>query len=260
MFSGCPPQEAIMTAIHLYHPLNTLKSFGENIWIADGGEIRMAFPLGVKIPFSTRMTVVRLSDGGLWCHSPVAPTPELFAQIDALGEVRHLVSPNKIHYAHIAAWKARYPQATAWASSGVHERAAAQGIAVAFDADLGDTAPGAWANDLAQMPFAGSRVMTETVFFHRPSRTLILTDLIENFETSQFPGRFWAGVMKLAGIADPDGKTPADWRATFKDKAAARASLAQMLAWQPEKIILAHGRCYERDAVAELKRAFRWLD
>ena len=72
-----------MTAIHLYYPLNILKPFGENIWIADGGEIRMAFPLGVKIPFSTRMTVVRLSDGGLWCHSPVAPAPELFAQIDA---------------------------------------------------------------------------------------------------------------------------------------------------------------------------------
>lgn len=125
-----------MTAIHLYHPLNTLKSFGENIWIADGGEIRMAFPLGVKIPFSTRMTVVRLSDGGLWCHSPVAPAPELFAQIDALGDVRHLVSPNKIHYAHIAAWKARYPQALAWASSGVRERAAAQGIAIAFDDDI----------------------------------------------------------------------------------------------------------------------------
>ena len=101
-----------MSATCLYHPLNTLKPFGENIWTADGGEIRMAFPLGVKIPFSTRMTVVRLADGGLWCHSPIAPSPELFAQIDALGEVRHLVSPNKIHYAHIAAWKARYPQAS----------------------------------------------------------------------------------------------------------------------------------------------------
>ena len=248
-----------MPSIHLYHPLNTLKPFGQNIWITDGGEICMAFPLGVKIPFSTRMTVVRLADGGLWCHSPIDPAPELFAQIDALGEVRHLVSPNKIHYAHIPAWQARYPQALVWASAGVRERAAAQGIAVAFDDDLGDTAPSAWANDLAQMPFSGSRVMTETVFFHRPSRTLILTDLIENFETAHFPSRFWAGVMKLAGIADPDGKTPADWRATFKDKAAARAGLAQMRAWQPEKIILAHGRCYGRDAVAELERAFRWL-
>ena len=96
----------------------------------------MAFPLGVKIPFSTRMAVVRLADGGLWCHSPIDPAPELFAQIDALGEVRHLVSPNKIHYAHIAAWKARYPQALVWASAGVRERAAAQGIAIAFDDDI----------------------------------------------------------------------------------------------------------------------------
>ena len=96
----------------------------------------MAFPLGVKIPFSTRMAVVRLADGGLWCHSPIDPAPELFAQIDALGEIRHLVSPNKIHYAHISAWQARYPQALVWASAGVRERAAAQGIAIAFDDDI----------------------------------------------------------------------------------------------------------------------------
>ena len=249
-----------MPATYLYHPLHLLKPIGKNIWIADGGEIRMTFPLGIKIPFSTRMTIVRLSDGGLWCHSPIAPTPKLLAQTNALGEVRHLVSPNKIHYAHIAAWQAHYPQASAWASAGVRERAAKQGIAVSFTADLGDDAPSAWAHDLAQMPFAGSRVMTETVFFHHTSRTLILTDLIENFETDKFHSRFWARVMKLAGIDDPDGKAPADWRATFKDKAAARVCLAKILAWQPEKIILAQGRCYESDAVAELKRAFRWLD
>ena len=249
-----------MPATYLYHPLHLLKPIGKNIWIADGGEIRMTFPLGIKIPFSTRMTIVRLSDGGLWCHSPIAPTPKLLAQTNALGEVRHLVSPNKIHYAHIAAWQAHYPQASAWASAGVRERAAKQGIAVSFTADLGDDAPSAWAHDLAQLPFAGSRVMTDTVFFHHASRTLILTDLIENFETDQFHSRFWARIMKLAGIVDPDGKAPADWRATFKDKAAARACLAQMLAWQPEKIILAHGRCYESNVAAELKRAFRWLD
>ena len=57
-----------------------------------------------------------------------------------------------------------------------------------------------------------------------------------------------------------DGKAPADWRATFKDKTAARACLKQMLDWQPEKIILAHGRCYETGGTDELRRAFRWLD
>ena len=66
--------------------------------------------------------------------------------------------------------------------------------------------------------------------------------------------------MKLAGNTDPDGKAPIDMRATFTDRAAARASLAAIKAWQPEKIILAHGRCYWENGAAELERAFRWLD
>ncbi|SSY92978.1 Uncharacterised protein [Aggregatibacter aphrophilus] len=77
--------------------------------------------------------------------------------------------------------------------------------------------------------------MQETMFFHRLSRTLILADLIENFETDKFGSCLWANIMKLTGISSPDGKAPADWRATFKDKTAARESLAQILAWQPEK-------------------------
>jgi hypothetical protein len=32
-----------------------------------------------------------------------------------------------------------------------------------------------------------------------------------------------------------------------------------MVAWAPERIVLAHGRCYEADGTAELKRAFRWI-
>jgi hypothetical protein len=32
-----------------------------------------------------------------------------------------------------------------------------------------------------------------------------------------------------------------------------------MMAWQPERVILAHGRWYEENAAAELRRAFRWV-
>lgn len=32
-----------------------------------------------------------------------------------------------------------------------------------------------------------------------------------------------------------------------------------MIEWNPERVIMAHGRWYEHDGVAELKRAFRWL-
>ncbi len=245
--------------VPLYHPLNTLKAINDNIWIVDGGIIDMDVKIA-KLPFSTRMTIVRLENGDLWCHSPIAPDKGLLAQINALGTVRHLVSPNMIHYAYIADWKKRYPQATVWASPKVTERAKAQHISVIFDKDLTDTAPNEWVGQIEQLIFRGSWVLSEVVFFHRASRTLILADLIENFETEKISSCLLRTLIKLAGIAHPDGKTPFDFRATFwGNKAQARQSYKKMLAWQPEKIILAHGRCYTENAMAELQRAFRWL-
>lgn len=68
-------------------------------------------------------------------------------------------------------------------------------------------------------------------------------------------------IYKLSGIADPDGKMPLDLRMTFLGrKEVARDSYKRMLAWEPEKIILAHGRWYDKNGVEELKRAFRWLE
>ena len=248
-----------MSEIGLYTPLNTLKPLASGLWIADGPLVYMA-ALGLRAPFPTRMTVARLTDGGLWCHSPIAPDQALFAAIDALGPVRHLVSPNLLHYAHIAAWKRRYPRAIAWASPGVRQRAASQRIEVHFDADLADAPAADWADAIDQLRFRGSRVMQEIVFLHRASATLILADLIENFEAEKLPtGIRW--VARLGGVVDPDGKAPLDMRLTYAGrKAEARACLARLRAWQPQRVILAHGRCYLDNAAAELARAFRWLD
>lgn len=243
----------------LYEPINTLKSVAPDIWIADGPEVRMAAPFGGSMPFPTRMTVVRLHDGSMWCHSPIAPDEGLFAEIDALGPLHHLVSPNLLHYASIAAWKRRYPHAAAWASPGVRERAAAQHIEVAFDADLADAPPQAWTPDLDQVRFRGSRVIEEFVFFHRASATLILADLIENFEREKLTrGMRW--LAWLGGVLDPDGKAPLDMRMTFMGrKRLASEGFDRIMAWHPQQVILAHGRCYERNAETELRRAFRWL-
>ena len=68
-----------------YEPLNTLKTIGPDIWIADGPHISF-----YGLPFPTRMTVVRLADGGLWIHSPIKPDDKLIAQINKIGPVRHL--------------------------------------------------------------------------------------------------------------------------------------------------------------------------
>ena len=244
--------------MELYEPLNTIKPVDENIWVVDGPIVHMAY-LGASIPFPTRMVVVRLVNQDLFLWSPTEPNDGLRTGIDALGPVRHLVSPNKIHYAHIGAWKRIYPEATAWASPGVRERAASRRIDVSFDADLRDAPDPAWREDLDQIVFRGSRFMEEVVFFHRRTRTLVLADLIENFEPRKI-GKAYRGLVRLAGAADPDGKAPIDLRLTFLGrKNAARASFERMLSWEPEKVIVAHGRWYERNGATELRRAFRWL-
>lgn len=246
-------------AFELYEPINVLKPIAPDVWIVDGSALTLSF-LGVSVSFPTRMTIVRLRDGGLWCHSPIALTGELRAQMEALGPVRHLVSPNLLHYVFIGEWQRAWPDALAWASPGVRERAAAHGSHVHFDADLASSAPADWAGEIEQELFAGGRFIHEVAFFHRPSRTLILADLIENFELDR-AARRWRWLMRAAGVADPDGKAPLEMRWTFwGHRDLARASRDRLLTWQPDRIIIAHGRWYDHDARAELVRAFRWLD
>lgn len=101
--------------------------------------------------------------------------------------------------------------------------------------------------------------MTEAVFFHLKSRTLLLTDLIENFETERIGSPLMRFLTWIGGVRDPDGSTPRDMRLTFRrDKAALKAAVTCMIGWDPERIILAHGRWYDRNGRAELERAFRW--
>lgn len=249
----------MLKKIGLYEPLNTLKSLNENIWLVDGPEIRLS-AYGTTIPFPTRMIVVRLRNKNLFLWSPITINNNLKAEIDKLGVVKHLISPNKIHYRYIGAWKTAYPDAIAWASSGVRDRAKSQNIKVSFDADLGDAPESDWADEIDQMIFRGSCFMEEVIFFHRPSSTLILADLIENFEMNKVSQSLHT-LFNLSGCSDPDGKMPIDLRMTyFGHKSIAKQSFERMIKWHPRRITLAHGKCYFENAEDELYRAFRWLN
>lgn len=234
-----------------YEPLNTLKPVGEGLWLIDGPAIRF-----YGLPFSTRATIARLENGDLWVHSPTKMTDDLRAEIDALGRVRHLVAPNWIHYAYITEWQAAFPQARAWAAPGVAARAAKKGMDIRFDHDLGPEAETPWAEQIDQIIVEGSKTHREAVFFHRASDTLILTDLIENFESAKLP--VWMRpLVWIAGIDDSDGKMPPDLAYSFRKKELLVDAIEQMIAWKPRRIILAHGRWYRENGVLELERAFR---
>ncbi|HUO88129.1 MAG TPA: DUF4336 domain-containing protein [Rhizomicrobium sp.] len=242
------------SAIAPYEPLDVPKPVAGDIWIVDGPEIRFGY-LGLKLPFTTRMTIVRLPDGTLFVHSPTEPTPELFAAVEALGPVRHLIAPNTIHYWWVPEWKARFPHARVYAVSNLESWAKRD---IAPDERLGPVPPAAWAGAIDQLIVSGD-VLVEAIFFHRASSSLILTDLIENFEPSRVRSPFYRLLLRLSGAADPDGKAPIDMQYTFRrQKKAFAAALNTMIGWAPERVILAHGRWYPANGIAELRRAFRW--
>lgn len=207
------------------------------------------------MPYTTRMTVVELPNNKLWIHSPSKITDSLLEDLSALGDPTYLVSPNKIHHLYLNEWKERFPHGHLYAPPGlVHKRQD-----VCFNQELTDLPEDAWINEIDQLIFRGSTMMEEVVFFHKPSQTLILTDLIENFPDNHFHG-FKNAIAKMAGIVSPDGKTPLDWRLSFLlGKRKARDSFSRMLAWNPEKIIIAHGECIDENAVQFLNKSFGWL-
>ncbi|AJI53514.1 DUF4336 domain-containing protein [Francisella philomiragia] len=227
-----------------------LNQLAENIWVVDGGAVPF-----FGLPYTTRMTIIRLENNDLFIHSPINPNNELIQEVSKLGNIKYLISPNKIHHLFLQDWIELYPNAEVYASPGLREKRKD----INFTADLKDFPKAQWQNEIDQLIFKGSRVMQEVVFFHKPSKTLILTDLIENFDENYFSG-FKGLIAKLSGIVAPNGKTPIDWRMSFFfGKKQARECFARILAWQPERIIVAHGKNIETNAVDFLKKSFKWL-
>jgi hypothetical protein len=237
-----------------YAPIQCLKPFADDVWFIDGPEIGMRY-FGLTLPFPTRMTVVRLHEMKLWVQSPIAWNDDLAAAIDRLGTVHYLIAPNTLHFSYLETWRGHYPHARSYGPAGWTELAKPPSI----DEELGEQPPGTWDDAFGQWLVPGA-LLTEVDFFHRASRTLIITDLIENFEPWCVRNRLLRWIIKAFGAADPDGKAPIDMQLSFiGHRRAVRSAALQMIAWAPERIVLAHGRCYDKDAVAELQRAFRWI-
>lgn len=238
----------------VYPPLNVLKPVTQNLWIVDGPAIWFGVPWP-RMPFPTRMTIIRLACGELLVHSPTCLTPELKTAVEKLGVPRWIVGPNRIHYWWIPDWKSAYPTATVYLAPRIKEQAQDR---INFDfTGLDDDWGYPWDGEIAILPIRG-KFMTEIEFFHYPSRTLILTDLIENFEPEKLDSLLQRWLTRLGGVQDPDGKMPRDMRLTFSRKEL-REAVQKMIQWSSERIILAHGRWYEENGVFELRRAFRWL-
>jgi hypothetical protein len=224
-----------------------LEKLTEDVWNATvDNRVGPGFHLPV------RMVVVRRQDGSLWVHSPIPLDAELCSAIDALGSVQSLVAPNVFHTSFLAAARERYPAAQVFAAPG----AAPKLSGVEPITELTDGAEH-WAPELDVVHVGGLPKVDEYAFYHRPSRSLIVTDLLFNMGET----KGWLTPLILLMVGTRSGCACSRLTRSLRtDPVAVAASLDRLLALPFDRVIVAHGDALEgADLNQRLAAAFARL-
>ncbi len=184
----------------------------------------------------TRMFVVMLPDASLLVISPLLLTKQLKNELDTLGPVRHVASPNKIHNQGLDSFAQAYPDAQIWASPGLVERRPEQIYAGTLDDEPHED----WAPVLDQLVTKGNIFFSEVVFFHPSSKSLIVADLVENISSETVKSKFVQFLTKAARVFGKPMPSP-EFRMYTTDTGAARRRLDAINAWDFNRILMAHG-------------------
>lgn len=216
-----------------------------SIWVAE----RPVWFSGIRL--RSRTTVVRLSDDQLWVHSPCTPTDEVCRELDALGEVRFVVVPNRYHHLETPATKARYPKALVVGPAS----AASRNPRLKLDASVTDLAYQHATPELTSIQVEGVPFLDETVFFHRASGSLIAADLLmsscsRDHWTSQMAGRILGHHEKF--------RVPPDVRWNTRVNDAVARSIEQLQALPVERILVAHSDAITVRPVEQLVKAWNF--
>jgi len=211
-----------------------------------------------RYPYTHRAVVIRLHNNSLFILSPIQFTADIRADIDALGVVKYVVSPNHLHHLYMGDWSRAYPDAKLYASPGL----ASKRKDLTFYKTLStDTPEPEWSGQIDQCIFgSGNGWFDEIVFFHRASRTVVFTDMIMDFD----PAIFSSISQVTTQWNQMYRHTPRGVQfAHIFDRAFLRDSLKSVRAWEPEYTIVAHSSwlCVEgrKQVVDLLDSAFDWL-
>ncbi len=227
-----------------------LREIASDLWVAEQPLRYFGLEVG------TRMTVVRLSNGELALISPIQLDDALTQQLNELGPVQQIVAPNLYHHLFAAAAKQRYPDATLWAVPGLAAKQPELPIDAEIEGDRGrlwDTLDYCFIAGLNTLSLSGPASLQECAFYHAASRTLILTDAAFHFDESvptrvQLAARLLGSYQQLAPSLLE--------RLATRDRASVRRSLAAILNWDFERVIVAHGRIVERAGKAQLQQGY----
>ena len=200
------------------------------------------------------MTVVRLSGGELLLHSPCQPLNELVDAIRRLGSVAYVVAPNWFHDLYLARYRILFPKATFWAPALLKRQHESL-----IDSVLNQSTRTPWAEEIPHVTLLGLLTFDESVFFHAPTRTLIVADLLMNASMPEKTPPLTRLGYRLFRLDGTLRVFPILRWFGLTNPTSLRKAARQMLQWEPERLIVGHGTPITHDALADLRRAFAWL-
>ena len=217
-----------------------MRKVGEDLWVHDDA-MKLA-----GTPLRLRMTVAKLADGTLWVHSPTALSPELKAGIDQLGKVGFIVAASNAHNLWLQDWCEAYPEAEAFVSAGIPRKVPLSNFHI-----LQEGSENAWPEDFEWEYMPAVPFFNESVFLHKKTRSLIVTDLIQDYPDEIPPG--FAGfmtryVLRPIGFKGTCLAPPLKIGFMIKDKAKFTAFIRRVQGWNFDRIIVTHGDIIEDNA------------
>lgn len=208
-----------------------LVPFADSIWTATT-PTRFA---GTWMPHV--MTVIRLESGGVLLHSPCRPSDELLAAIAGVGTVTDVVAPNWFHDLYLWEYRRFYSTATFWGPAFLRRQRRA-----IIDCVLDGSIPPKWSNQMPHVTMSGLLTFDESIFYHVPTRTLIVADLLMNPSLPPGAPLLTAIVYRLFDLRGQVKVFPVlRWFGSTKVRSAMGKVVSQIVEWKPERLIVGHG-------------------
>ncbi|MEA5513867.1 DUF4336 domain-containing protein [Nodularia sp. UHCC 0506] len=231
-----------------------LRKIDTNLWVAEQPLKYFGLEVG------TRMTVIRLINSKLMVISPISMDDAIIHQLNQLGEVAYIIVLNLYHHLFVADFKLCYPHAELWTVSGMERKRADLQIDQIITEGrnfLIDEVEYVLVQGFNTLDIKGYSPLNECVFFHPKSRTLIVTDIVFHIN-NQFASPSIKLLARLLGAYNQLRPTLLEKFAT-QDQAKVKFSIQQILKWDFERVIMAHGSIIEKNGKSQFKAGYEWF-
>ena len=204
--------------------------------------------MGVEI--GNRMTIIQCENQGLWVHSPVQLDDHTIKVINDFGHVKWVVAPSLFHYLHVWSFRNIFNDNQLYGPDDIQKKETKSQFH-----SLSTLSQQEWTGHIESLKVDGMPKVNEYVFFHKHSKTLILTDLLFN----SYPTSAWSTLFfKLTGVYNKCAVSRL-YKSFIKDKQKFKQSVETILAWDFDRIIMSHGNIIESNGKSIFKDSFQWL-